>query len=237
MTKRHWLYALIPLAAGVAAGILRRIRRTQAAAIDKDDERPADVGFMRAIHDASRRDVARLLDLAPQLEGRRPPKGWATLRDTLHYHHAAEDTDLWPVLRERLTDLADVAAVDHMVEEHRELEAAVDATDDALERGQGVAAAAQHLDRVLRQHLDHEETAVFPLLETHLTRRDWRHFLETERDKRPARERPEFVAWVLDDASDDDAAAVLAELPKPAHLVYRLVLRPRYAAQHRWRAA
>jgi hypothetical protein len=39
---------------------------------------------------------------------------------------------------------------------------------------------------------------------------------------------------VLDDASDQDAAAVMAELPRPAHLVYRWVLEPRYAAQQPW---
>jgi len=31
-----------------------------------------------------------------------------------------------------------------------------------------------------------------------------------------------------------DAAAVLAEIPPPARLVYRRVLRPRYQAQHHW---
>jgi hypothetical protein len=35
-------------------------------------------------------------------------------------------------------------------------------------------------------------------------------------------------------ASQQDAAAVLTELPAPARLVYRRVLRPRYDAQHRW---
>ena len=37
-----------------------------------------------------------------------------------------------------------------------------------------------------------------------------------------------------DDGSDEDTAAVLAELPRPAHLVYRRLLRPRYEAQRRW---
>ena len=44
----------------------------------------------------------------------------------------------------------------------------------------------------------------------------------------------EFLTWVLDDAGEQDAAAVLTELPPPARLVYRWVLRPRYDAQHRW---
>jgi hypothetical protein len=33
------------------------------------------------------------------------------------------------------------------------------------------------------------------------------------------------------------AAAVLTELPRPAHLVYRRLLRPQYQAQRRWQPA
>jgi len=43
--------------------------------------------------------------------------------------------------------------------------------------------------------------------------------------EQPSR-RPEFLTWVLDDASEQDAAAVLVEIPPPARLVYRRVLRP-----------
>jgi Homeodomain-like domain len=55
-----------------------------------------------------------------------------------------------------------------------------------------------------------------------------------ERSRLSSRQRPEFLAWILDDAGEQDAAAVLTEMPPPARLVYRRVLRPRYDAQHRW---
>jgi hypothetical protein len=83
-------------------------------------------------------------------------------------------------------------------------------------------------------HLAHEEREVLPLLEQHLTQAQWRTFLHKERSRRSPRERPEFLTWVLDDAGEQDAAAVLTEMPPPARLVYRRVLRPRYDAQHRW---
>jgi hypothetical protein len=152
-------------------------------------------------------------------------------------HHGAEDDDLWPVLRGHLTDPADLQQVDRMVEEHRGLTAAIDAVDAALTGGAGVTTAARQFGEVLGAHLDHEEQQVFPLLERHLSRREWRRFLLTERRRRPPRQRPEFLTWVLDDASDEDAKAVLTELPRPAHLVYRFILRPRYAAQRRWQPA
>jgi hypothetical protein len=75
---------------------------------------------------------------------------------------------------------------------------------------------------------------VLPLVERHLTRAQWRAFLLTERDRRSPRERPEFLTWILDDADEQGAAAVLTAIPPPARLAYRRVLRPRYQAQHRW---
>jgi hypothetical protein len=228
---------LVVAAGAVVLTVRRRRRRAQAR-----DDRPADLGFMWAIHAGLRRDAARLQALAPQLErgSGRPsaaPKGWATFRQTLQIHHAAEDDDLWPALRSHLTQAEDLHQLDLMVAEHSGLTAAIGAVDAALASGVGVTRAAQELGNVLGDHLDHEERQVFPLLERHLSRGEWRRFLLTERRRRPARERPEFLTWVLDNASDEDTAAVLAELPRPAHLVYRRLLRPRYQAQRRWQPA
>jgi hypothetical protein len=230
---------LLVVVAGAAALTIRQRRRRAQA---RDDDRPADLGFMRAIHAGLRRDAARLQALAPQLERgdgrpRAAPKGWPSFRQTLEVHHAAEDDDLWPVLRDHLTQAEDLHQLDLMVAEHRGLTAAIQAVDAALASGVGVTTAAQELGNVLGDHLDHEEQQVFPLLERHLSRGEWRRFLLTERRRRSARERPEFLTWVLDNASDQDTAAVLAELPRPAHLVYRRVLRPRYQAQRRWQPA
>jgi iron-sulfur cluster repair protein YtfE (RIC family) len=238
--RRRPPWALLLVGVGVVLAARRVRQRQQQEARDAD--RPADLGFMRAIHAGFRRDAARLQALAPRLERRGGvpdgvPKGWATFRQTLHVHHAAEDDDLWPVLRSHLTDDQDLHQVDLMVEEHRGLTAAIDAVDAALASGVDVTTAARELGEVLGRHLDHEEQHVFPLLEQHLSRREWRRFLLTERRRRSPRERPEFLTWVLDEASDEDAAAVWAELPRPAHLVYRWILRPRYLAQRPWQPA
>jgi hypothetical protein len=121
-----------------------------------------------------------------------------------------------------------------MVAEHRQIPSALADVDAALRQGGEVAAAVEHLSVVLLDHLAHEEREVLPLIEQHLTRAQWRTFLHKERARRSPRERPEFLAWILDDAGRHDAMAVLAEMPRPARLVYRRVLRPRYDAQHRW---
>lgn len=216
------------------------VARSRARRPSVPPESPADVGFMRALHSALRRDLSRLQAVAGQLHGPAPATvlaGWDEFRRQLDNHHAAEDDDLWPVLRGELSDPAQLAVVDEMVAEHRHIPGALADVDAALRGGGNLTAAAEHLSTVVREHLEHEERDVLPLLELHLTRAQWRAFLLTERGRRSVRERPEFLAWILDDAGEQDAAAVLAELPPPARLVYRRVLRPRYQAQHRWQLA
>src|SRR5919198_5649699 len=138
-----WAFLLVA-GAGLTMVIARRIRLRQDAA--RDDERPADLGFMRAIHAGLRRDAARLQALAPQLQQRAGvaqgvPPGWATFRGILQVHHAAEDDDLWPLLRRHLTQQQDLQELDLMVAEHRDLDAAIQPVDAALAGGGGVPAA------------------------------------------------------------------------------------------------
>ena len=137
-------------------------------------------------------------------------------------------------MRDRMVAGELYIADETVVEEHRHIPASLADVDAALRAGGDLITPGQRLSTVVREHLEHEEREVFPLLERNLTRAEWRAFLLTERGRRSPRERPEFLTWILDDADDQDAAAVLAELPPPARLVYRRVLRPRYEAEHRW---
>jgi hemerythrin-like domain-containing protein len=225
--------------AGIGRAVAGR-RRDRAAGISPDA--PADVGFMLALHAALRRDLSRLEAVVARL-GRTTPApptvlaGWDEFRRQLDNHHSAEDDDLWPILRRELSDPADLATVDEMVEEHRHIPAALADVDAALRGGGDPVAATQRLSTVVRDHLAHEEREVLPLIERHLTRAQWRQFLLTERGRRMPRERPQFLTWILDDASEKDTAAVMAELPPPARVVYRRILRPRYDRQHRWELA
>jgi hypothetical protein len=53
-----------------------------------------------------------------------PPEvlaGWDAFRAQLENHHSAEDDDLWPVLRRELSDPGELASVDAMAEEHRQI--------------------------------------------------------------------------------------------------------------------
>jgi iron-sulfur cluster repair protein YtfE (RIC family) len=194
---------------------------------------------MYAIHAAMRRDLDRLRAASEQLRGSAavPPTvrdGWAVFRTELEFHHRAEDEDLWPMLRERAADEQASGTIDAMVWEHRLLAPALDAVERAFDDGTDLTTEVAALTQLVEEHLDHEEREALPLIELHLDAADWHDFLMTERAKRPARERPVFLAWVLDDARADHADAVLHELPPPARLVYRQVMKPHYDARRLW---
>jgi hypothetical protein len=230
-----WVLASLAGAALVAAGVARLRARRRSA----EEDAPADVGFMRALHAALRRDLSRLRDVAGQLDGSAGAPatvlaGWDAFRAQLDNHHSAEDDDLWPVLRRELSDPGELASVDAMVEEHRHIPPALADVDAALRGGGELREPVERLSAVVLDHLAHEEREVLPLLEQHLTRAQWRAFMLKERSRLSPRERPEFLTWILDDAGEQDAAAVITELPPPARLVYRRILKPRYEAQHRW---
>jgi hemerythrin-like domain-containing protein len=221
---------LVPLA---AAGITAAIAARRHAAREADEHASADVGYMRAMHDALRRDMDRLEAAAGDARSatRDYEPDWHEIRARLERHHSAEDDDLWPILRRHLTVADERHEVDRMIEEHQGLAIAITDVDRAFSTREAAVPAISALGRTLRDHLDHEERTVLPMLERHLSRAEWRGFLITERRKTPLRERHEFLGWVLDDANPADTEAVLSELPPPGRFVYRHIIGPRYAAK------
>jgi iron-sulfur cluster repair protein YtfE (RIC family) len=230
--RRRWFLIVGAAITAVVVASRRASERAHAAA------RPADASFMLAIHEAMRRDLARLRHACSELgDTQAVPAGvrdgWAVLRREIEFHHRAEDEDLWPKLRAR-ADTPEVAAtIDAMVQEHQRIPAALDGVSAALQAGAGFAAAADNVVSSVEEHLEHEERAAVPLIERYLTAADWREFLHTERRKRPAREAPVFIAWVLD-GSPAHGDAVVRELPPPARLLHRYVLGPKYEQRRLW---
>src|SRR5262245_39545168 len=98
----------------VAVAMLWLIRRR--ASMAQKAATPADVSFMYAMHNAFRRDLARLERASAALPSSRG--GWEIFRDELEFHHRAEDDDLWPELRGRTIDAHDQRIIDDLVAEH-----------------------------------------------------------------------------------------------------------------------
>jgi hemerythrin-like domain-containing protein len=220
--KTRWIVLGAGLVA-VAANVIRVRRRHDVPS------GPADIGFMLAMHAAFRRDLARLEQTA---EAATPEvlAGWEVLSRRLVVHHRAEDEDLWPVLRSKTA----APAVDEIVGEHEQIAESLDGVDAALRGGGDQGTVAHEFAKLVQHHLDHEERAVLPLVEQHLSAQEWAAFLRAERNRQTPRSGAEFLGWVLDDAEPVHADAILREIPLPGRIVYRMVIKPRYDARRLW---
>ncbi|MGH3826681.1 MAG: hemerythrin domain-containing protein, partial [Pseudonocardiaceae bacterium] len=100
--------------------------------------------------------------------------------------------------------------------------------------GDQLPGAVDELVSCLHGHLAHEERDALPLIGTALTAGEWRTVGMRLGRENGLSGSSEFFAWMLDGIPADEVTAVLAELPAPLRLVYRLAWRPRYARVSRW---
>lgn len=202
----------------------------------------ADLTIMLAAHAAFRRDLTRLARSAavnPAEPVRRASvqAGWETFKRQLHLHHTAEDTIVWPALRERLahSDYAQ-SVLDAMEEEHNRIDPLLAAVDEAFADpgGSAVGDATDALTTELTAHLTHEERDGLPLIGVALTASEWRAVGFKIARGSGLSAAGEMFAWLADGAAEDQTRAVIATLPPPARLIYRTLWKPRYNRTTRW---
>ncbi len=209
----------------------------------------ADLTIMLAAHGALRRDLERLARAAefadlPDPTGRASVRaGWETFKRQLHLHHTAEDTVVWPALRQRLSRSDDAQSVlDAMEAEHQQIDPLLASVDDAFARvGEGRRGDARSISDVtdalttsLMSHLAHEERDGLPLIGVALTAAEWRSVGFKIARTNGLSAGGEMFAWLADGADPRQAAAVIGTLPPPARLAYRAIWRPRYRRISRW---
>ena len=155
--------------------------------------------------------------------------------DGLEAHHSSEDELIWPVLHERAS--LSGALVHRMEEQHGVLHDALDTTRRELTAWEASPNAATSsalaealgtvLDR-LSEHLAEEERDVVPLIAAHVTQAEWDHGGKVAFGKFTPRQRFVAMGEMLAVASPTEAARMLAGLPGPIKVVWRLVGRRRY---------
>lgn len=200
-----------------------------------------DFTLMYAVHDAFHRDL-RCLTAAIEAGQTADPAvcaGWATFKNQLHVHHTAEDTSLWPPLRQKVTRRGDVAVLDAMETEHARIDPLLSRVDASLAASghAGLADNAAALAETLAAHMKHEEDQALPLVEAHLGSGGWAAFRKATGKIQGLRGGAEFFPWMLDGAPAETSKRVLSMLPPPARLLYRAVWHPRYARIPRWNTA
>jgi iron-sulfur cluster repair protein YtfE (RIC family) len=197
-----------------------------------------DFTLMYAAHDAFHRDLLCLIAAVEAGQTADPAvrTGWATFKNQLHIHHTAEDTSLWPPLRQKVTRPDQLAVLDAMEAEHARIDPLLAQVDTSLAASgrAGLADSAAALAETLAAHMKHEEDQALPLVEAHLGPAGWAAFRKATGKIQGLRGGAEFFPWMLDGASADTRRRVLGTLPPPARLLCRAVWLPRYARTPRW---
>lgn len=151
-----------------------------------------DMIMMYVIHDALRRDLEHLTRAVERQANLDPDRrkafdaGWELFKFQLHHHHTGEDTTLWPMVRPRLSDRPDdLELLDAMEAEHvrigpvlEEIDAAVADEESGAER---LSEATALFRQELVDHLAHEERSAVPVVESVMTRQDWKAFRGAQR--------------------------------------------------------
>lgn len=204
-----------------------------------------DMEIMRILHNAFRRDGARLTRAADEYGTADPEThdalllGWHGFSSGLHHHHTIEDTHIWPLLRQKLTDRPDdLAVLDDMEAEHARIDPTLAALEEAFDDPEGrpdlVAERITDVVELLHSHLAHEERDAFPLIRGHITTQEWAVLNRSSLKELSFSEIAELGPYILDSAPPDDVRRVLSELPAPLRLAHRFWWNPRYQRSRRW---
>jgi hemerythrin-like domain-containing protein len=122
-------------------------------------------------HHGLRRDLARFLSALQKVSSGDTSKvealrdEWKNYRDTLHGHHDAEDTRMFPYLRGQHPGLAGV--IERLGADHRQIDPLLERGDRAFAELPETAAAKsvlRELAALLDAHLETEEGSVIPHL-------------------------------------------------------------------------
>lgn len=198
-------------------------------------QRP-DVNEMVVIHRVFRREFVAIPMLVRHVadgdaaRARQVGEHLALLLSGLHMHHAGEDEVLWPLLQERAAPSTGLVMTMHV--QHERVDAHAGQVDAGLRswraqpdtvQGEQLARAVERLAAALFEHLDLEERAILPPVTAHVSVAEWDSLGEHGKKSMSARQLPLLFGAILEDATPQERARMLAHLPAPIRLVMRTV--------------
>ncbi len=205
-------------------------------------EHTTDVTDMYAVHDALRHEFAKLPIMVKAVEvgngDRTAVVGRHILLMTafLHAHHSSEDDLLWPVLRERSPDAAEVVELlEHQHEDMVELLNRAEVQTSAWMEVPGIQERSSlhttliALERKILHHLASEEQQAVPLMQRDLTQEEYDRLGEHSRGLMTQEQLTIALGLILDDTSANRAEAVLAGMPPEGRAGFEQFGRPAYA--------
>jgi hypothetical protein len=190
-----------------------------------------DLSMILAFHHGFRRDLWEVAGLA------QPSDGWEYFKRQLHVHHTIEDEIIWPAVTAAVREPADLAILQAMDDEHKQIDPALAAVDRAFGTTDGqLEASVSALAQLLSGHLAHEEQDALPMLSRLLGVEQWKAVTKQIRAAVSIKTAPRLLPWMLEGSTPQMQQGVLAILPPPARVLYRLVWRRRYHPAKSWAA-
>jgi len=211
---------------------------------------PADTRMMGIVHSALKRDLSRARDV---LTTEPPPRGrqrvalgehvtW--MLDFLHGHHSGEDQGLWPLVRDRNPEAAEL--LDSMEADHARIAPAADAAAVAAAEYTATTTEAPRtaligaldaLLEVLVPHLDREVAEAMPVVSASISDDEWndieqRYFVKKKSTVELAME----GHWMIEDIDSEGYDVVVHTVPPVLRFVLVYGFGPMYRrrAKARW---
>jgi len=160
------------------------------------------------------------------------------LSTALRHHHGAEQDLLWHRLRDR--GALEDSLHGRLRDWHREHFALLSELDGLLALWAESAAhdlravlvdIATELFEHVAEHLDAVEQCVLPAVDEHFSAREWLSMGLRAASWIPLHRMAWMLGAMLEDATEAERKALLAKVPGPARLLYRMVGRDQYARE------
>lgn len=192
-----------------------------------------DFAMNAMIHRALLRELDRVQGFVETGDLTAARKHWWFFSEVLHDHHEWEDEYLFPIIRRRSTDPAELATLDALAAEHEQMHAALDTCDDDFRGGGSLPAGTvedlKALRLVVAAHCAHEEADGERILGKYVTAEDMKPFNDRNRKSKHSMV---VFPWIADGGSPADKK-VYDVLPAPLRLFLKPLMVRKYKAYFR----
>ncbi|MCL3818886.1 hemerythrin domain-containing protein [Aeromicrobium wangtongii] len=201
---------------------------------------------MLMIHTVFRREfrlagpMVRHVDTGDTAQAARVATYLAEIVTALHHHHHNEDEIIWDTLVDRSPGCA--LHVGQMKAQHAEVSDLLDRVDGLIpawaptadaESRDRLASAVEAVSTALDAHLGQEEEVILPVAATSFTQAEWDRLGEAGMASVPRNRLLVQLGYLMEDATPEQRAMVMAHVPLAARLLYRAVGRRQYEKEIR----
>ncbi|MCD9198429.1 hemerythrin domain-containing protein [Aeromicrobium wangtongii] len=201
---------------------------------------------MLMIHTVFRREfrlagpMVRHVDAGDTAQAARVATYLAEIVTALHHHHHHEDEIIWDTLVDRSPGCA--LHVGQMKAQHAEVSDLLDRVDGLIpvwvptadaESRDRLASAVEAVSTALDAHLGQEEEVILPVAASSFTQAEWDRLGEAGMASVPRNRLLVQLGYLMEDATPEQRAMVMAHVPLAARLLYRAVGRRQYEKEIR----